>query len=219
MRGSVRLLFFSAALGALVVSAQTAPKLPADVDPNSYSRLPFVKRDQLNAEGQRVYDKIVAKDRATPATGPVATSLYSPGVAEPMNQLNQYLRNTVVGQHYFEVCALLGAREYDQYYEWSAHEPGAVRAGVDQKVIDAIKFNRDVDGLPEKDATVIRFGRALLHDHKVSPALYAQVVEMFGRQGMFELSAIIGDYVMAAIMLDAVDQQLPPDRKPLLPVR
>jgi len=206
-------------LSAALVSAQTAARLPADVDPDSYSRLPFVKRDQMSAEGQRVYDKLVGKDRAAPATGPVGTSLYSPGVAEPMNQLNQYLRNTVVGQHYFEICALLGAREYDQYYEWSAHEPGAVRAGVDQKVIDAIKFNREVDGLPEKDAVVIRFGRALLHDHKVSPALYAQVVEMFGRQGMFELSAIIGDYVMAAIMLDAVDQQLPPGRQPLLPVK
>jgi hypothetical protein len=29
----------------------------------------------------------------------------------------------------------------------------------------------------------------------------------------------MGDYVMAAVMLTAVDQQLPPERKALLPVR
>jgi 4-carboxymuconolactone decarboxylase len=195
------------------------PKLPTDVDPHSYSRLPLLQRDQLDPSGQRVFDNVAGKDRAAAPVGPVGTSLYSPGVAEPMNQLNQYLRNTVVGAHYFEICALLAAREFDQYYEWSAHEPGALRAGVDQKAIDAIKFNRDVKGLADKDAAVIQFGRALFHQHKVSAALYARVVELFGKQGMFELTAVMGDYAMAAIMLDAVDQQLPPDRKPLLPVK
>jgi 4-carboxymuconolactone decarboxylase len=194
-------------------------KLPADVDPQSYSRLPLLKRDQLDPDTQRVFDATAGKDRAVAPIGPVGTSLYSPGVAEPMNQLNQYLRKTVVGTHYFEICALLAAREFDQYYEWSSHEPGAVRAGVDQKSIDAIKFNRDVKGLQEKDAAVIQFGRALFHQHKVSPALYSKIVEMFGKQGMFELTAVMGDYAMAAMMLDAVDQQLPPDRKPLLPVK
>ena len=45
-----------------------------------------------------------------------------------------------------------------------------VRAGVEQRVIDVIKFNRDVSGLSDKDATAIRFGRALLRDHKVAPS-------------------------------------------------
>jgi hypothetical protein len=35
------------------------------------------------------------------------------------------------------------------------------------------------------------------------------VVEAFGQQGMFELTAIMGDYAMAAIMLRAVDQHVP----------
>jgi 4-carboxymuconolactone decarboxylase len=195
------------------------PKLPADVDPESYSRLPLLKRDQLDANAQRVFDVVAGKDRVAAPVGPVAASLYSLGVAEPMYQLNQYLRKTVVGPHYFEMCALLAAREFDQYYEWSAHEPGAVRAGVDQKVIDAIKFNRDVKGLEDKDAAVIQFGRALFRQHKVSPALYSKIVEKFGKQGMFELTAVMGDYAMAAVMLDAVDQQLTPDRKPLLPAK
>jgi 4-carboxymuconolactone decarboxylase len=136
-----------------------------------------------------------------------------------MQMLNNYLRKTVVGSHYFEICALLGARDQDQAYEWSAHETGAQRVGVDQAVIDAIKFRRDTKGLPEKDALVIQFGRALLTDHRVSSELYAKVVEQFGRQGLTELTAIMADYVAAAIMLNAVDQQLPPDRKPLLPPR
>jgi 4-carboxymuconolactone decarboxylase len=191
-----------------------AQTLPADIDPQSYSRLPLIKRDQVSGEALRVYDAVVGKDadgkeRATPSMGPAATSLYSPGVALPMNQLNQYLRNTVVGPAMFQLCTLIAAREFDEHYEWNSHEAGARRANVEQKTIDAIKFNRPLDGLPEKDALVIRLGRALFRDHSVSPELYARIVDVFGRQGMFELTAIMGDYAMAAIMLRAVDQHVP----------
>ncbi|MBZ5633421.1 MAG: hypothetical protein LAO55_09880 [Acidobacteriia bacterium] len=197
-----------AGLCAIVASAQS------DIDPQSFSRLPLIQREKLSGDTLRVYDAVVGKDangkdRPTPPLGPAATSLYSPGVALPMNQLNQYLRNTVVGTAVFQICTLIAAREFDEAYEWNSHETGAKRANVDQKTIDAIKFNRPLDGVPEKDALVIRFGRAIFHDRKVSPELYAQVVEAFGQQGMFELTAVMGDYAMAAIMLRAVDQHVP----------
>jgi 4-carboxymuconolactone decarboxylase len=180
----------------------------------SVSRLPLIKREQLSGDALRVYDAVVGKDangkdRPTPPMGPAATSLYSPGVALPMDQLNKYLRNPVVGTAMYQLCTLIAAREFDEPYEWNSHEAGAKRANVDQKTIDAIKFNRPLDGLPEKDALVVRFGRAIFQDHKVRPELYAKVVEVFGQQGMFELTAIMGDYAMAAIMLRAVDQHVP----------
>ena len=39
---------------------------------------------------------------------------------------------------------------------------------------------------------------------------------LFGRQGAVEVTMIMADYAMAGFILTAVDQQLPPDRKPLL---
>jgi 4-carboxymuconolactone decarboxylase len=210
------LLVLAAAAGA---SAQ-APVPPPDIDPRSYSRLPMLTRPaQQDPDARRIWDFVAGKDRDTPPTGPGATSLYSLGVAEPMQMLNQYLRKSVVGPRYFELCAIIAAWEFQQAYEWSSHEPGARRAGVEQSVIDVVKYNRDVAGLAEKDAVVIRFGRDLFRKHRVSPELYARVVELFGRQGMFELTAIMGDYAMAAIMLNAVDQRLPPGREALLPPR
>jgi hypothetical protein len=41
---------------------------------------------------------------------------------------------------------LITAREIDQQYEWSAHEPAGVRAGLEQSVIDVVKYDRDVKG-------------------------------------------------------------------------
>jgi 4-carboxymuconolactone decarboxylase len=208
--GFVLMFCFAGNLGA-----QT-PKLPADVDPKSYSRLPLLSRDQLDAEGQRVYDVVIGKDQPN-RSGPVGAVLYSPAVDEPFELINRALRKSVNGTQYFEICTLIAGRAFDNQYEWSAHEVAAQRAGVDQKVIDAIKFNRGVDDLPEKEATVIRFGRAIFNDHKVSPELYAKVIQHFGRRGMIDLAVTFGDYAMTAIVLVAIDQQLPPDRKPLLP--
>lgn len=197
-----------ASLFAIAATAQS------DIDPQSSSRLPLIQREQLSGDALRVYDAVVGKDangkdRPTPPLGPAATSLYSPGVALPMNQLNQYVRTSVVGTAMYHLCALIAAREFDEPYEWNSHETGAKRANVNQKAIDAVKFNRPLDGVPEKEALVIRFGRAIFQDRKVGPELYAKVVETFGQQGMFELTAVMGDYAMAAIMLRAVDQHVP----------
>jgi 4-carboxymuconolactone decarboxylase len=211
-------LFGLVVVVASVAVAAGQSKPASDIHPESFSRLPPLQRDSLDAEGKRIWD-FVGGARGMPKTGPAPVSMYSPGAAEPIHELNQYLRKTVVGPKYFELSALLAAREFDQQYEWSGHEPAAVRAGLEQSVIDVVKFNKDVAGLPEKDATVIRLARALFRDHKVSSALWAKTVEHFGRQGAVEIVATMGDYAMAGFMLTAVDQQLPPDRKPLLPVK
>jgi len=192
--------------------------LPPDIHPESLSRLPPVQRDALDEAGKAVFDR-VAGARGLPRTGPGAVTMHSPGIAGPIQDLNQYLRKMVAGSRYFELSALIAAREFDQQYEWSGHEPAGLKAGLEQSVIDVVKFNRDVAGLSEKDATVIRLGRAMFRDHKVSSELWAKTVEFFGRQGAVEIVATMADYAMAGFILTAVDQRLPADRKPMLPAR
>jgi 4-carboxymuconolactone decarboxylase len=193
--------------------------LPADVDPESLSRLPALTRDQLDDEGKRAYDLVVG-DGPRPLTGPAAVSMYSPKVAEAFHLLNQYLRNDgVLTPRDYEVAILHAAWEFEQAYEWAAHEPAARRFGVPDAVIDTIKYDREPVGLEKKDELIIRFGRALFRDHVVDSELYAEVVEHFGQQGMVEIATIMGDYVMVGFVLTAADQRLPPGRVDTLPRR
>jgi 4-carboxymuconolactone decarboxylase len=202
------------------IGANGQTKLPPDIHPESLSRLPPVQRAALDSEGQRIYDVLAGSAKTLGATGPSAVTMHSPKAAEPFYALNQVLRKTVAGSKYFELAALVAAREIDQQYEWSGHEPAAVRAGLDQAVIDIVKFNRSIAAaVPEKEAALIRLGRAMFRDHRVSPELWAQMERQFGRQGAVELTVIMADYAMAGFVLTAVDQQLPPDRTPLLPPR
>jgi len=206
---------------AAVLGAQTA-MLPKDIDPQSFSRLPPLTRDDMKDEdSKRIYDMLAGgPDKTVTPTGPAAISLYSPKVAEAIQMLNQYLRfHGLLKPRDYEVAVLVAAREFDQQYEWSGHEMGALRAKVPQEVIDTIKYNKDVAGLSDRDTLLITFARELFHQHKLDSDLYAKAVETFGKQGTLELATIIGDYAMAAIMLNATDQHLPPNQKPTLPPR
>jgi len=80
-----------------------------------------------------------------------------------------------------------------------------------------VKYDRPVTGLADKDATMITFGRTLLREHKVSSELWAKMVGLLGRQGTVDFMSIMGDYARVGIMLNAVDQHLPPTREALLP--
>ena len=201
-----------------VAGGQTS--LPPDIHPESLSRLPPVQRADLDDEGKRIWDGLAGTGKSIPRTGPSAVTMHSPRAAEPIYALNQVLRKTVAGSRYFELAALVAAREFDQQYQWSSHEPAGLKAGLDQSVIDVVKYNRAIPaGMPEKEATVIRLSRAIFRDHRVSPELWARMEQLFGRQGAVEVTMIMADYAMAGFILTAVDQQLPPDRKPLLPPR
>jgi len=205
---------------ATTLCAQTprAP-LPADIDAQSYSRLPLIRKDSLDAEGKRIFEVINGTEGNVPRLGPPNNTMYSLAVAEPYDELNQLLRKAnVIGAQFFEISTLVPAREFNQQYEWTGHEIGAQRAGVDQKVIDVIKYDRPVTGLPEKEATAIEFGRALLRGNRqVSSELFAKMVALFGRRGTMEIAMVMGDYAMTAMVLNAADQRLPPDRESLLP--
>jgi hypothetical protein len=190
--------------------AQTA--LPPDINPVTLSRLPPVTPEDLDEEGRKL---LAQRPQAKPGPGPGHLTNYSPrerslgiptGVGSP------------VGPRYFQLAVLIIAREIDQQYEWSAHEPAGLKQGLEQSVVDVVKYNKDVAGLTDKDATLITFGRTLYREHRVSSALWQKMIGHFGRQHTVQLMMIMGDYFRVGFMMNAVDQHLPPERKALLPM-
>ena len=125
----------------------------------------------------------------------------------------------ILGKAITELAILVASREGDSQYIWSAHEPAALKAGVAQPVIDAVKYGKDVSAAGEKETVVIRMGRQIFREHKLDSATFAKAVDLFGKQGTVELVILMGDYTLNAMLLDALDQHLPADRKPLLPPR
>src|SRR5215471_15041901 len=159
---------------SLIVFAQS--KLPADLDPQSRARLPYLKKSDMDAKGQKILETFASKDDTL--RGPLAFAGYNAPVAQALLDLhNAAVTGGTLDPHTRELAILVACRETNYNLEWNAHEPGGLKAGIDAKVIDVVRNNRPVTGLNEKDATVIRFGRQMFHDKKVDSATFAKAVE------------------------------------------
>ena len=194
--------------------------LPGDVDPESLSRLPLVKREQMDEQGRRFYDTVTGPQSRTLVglQGPSGIWLHSPELGERVRAVNQYLRfETELERRLTELAILVTAREVDSQFEWTAHEPVARKEGLDAAIIDIVKHRRSVAGLGAKEAVIITMGRELFRERRLGAETFARAVESFGRRGVVNLVALMGNYAATALLLDTVAQQLRQDQRPLLP--
>jgi 4-carboxymuconolactone decarboxylase len=190
---------------------------PEDIDPQSQCRLPLPRRDELDAEGQLVYDSLADPRGGSlrGLRGPGGIHLHSPALARHTRPLNRYLRQEAgLGGRLRELAILVTAREIDSQFEWAAHEAEARREGLSPEIIETIRHRRDTGGLDEADAVVIALGREIFTARKVASATFARALALFGRRQLIDLVALMGNYAATAAMLTAFDMQLDPDQPP-----
>lgn len=205
-----------AAPGAAPQAAQASGRtLPADIFPDTGNRFPAIKREQLNDAGKKLYDARGVAD----GFGPGAIRLYSPAVADTMTSLNDYLRRkSGLEPRLVELAILVTAREMDCEYVWTAHEPPALKAGLQQQIIDTVKYRRPVANMGEREAVIIQLGRDSIGKHKVGSDTFARAVKLFGHQGVVDIVSLMGDYAATTILLNVADQRVRPRDKSLLPI-
>lgn len=192
---------------------------PADIDRNSGFRLPLLNRDDLDEVGQRRYDRAKGGENIAGLQGPTGIMLYATKVSEAQSHLTRHLRHEAgLTPRVREVALLITSRCLDQQFEWTAHEPEAVHAGVPQDAIDVMKHDRPTDGLDRVDALVIELGRAIWRDHKVSPDLFARAKAEFGPHKLVSLVMLMGSHGQTAALLTTFDMQLHDGVEPLLPL-
>ena len=195
---------------------------PEDIDPQSQCRLPLPRRDELDAEGQRVYDSLADPQGGSlrGLRGPGGIHLHSPGLARHTRPLNHYLRQEAgLGGRLRELAILVTARELDSQFEWAAHEAEAQREGISPEIIETIRHRRDTGSLDEADAIVVQLGREIFTSRKVCSGIFGRALKLFGRRKLVDLVALMGNYAATAAMLTAFDMQLDPDQPPPLPVQ
>ena len=194
--------------------------LPKDVYPDSGSRLPLVKREDLDDAGKKAFDATTSNPNTLAGIrGPVGIRMRSPGLRRNSGRETRYLRyESTIGRRHAELIILLAARAFDAQFEWTMHEPPGLKAGLEQEVIDVVKYNRPVTGLNEKDAALIQLGRETFGKTAVSSDTFARALKLFGEETLVEMVALLGESAATAILIHSFDQRLPPDRKPLLPI-
>jgi 4-carboxymuconolactone decarboxylase len=197
------------------------PSLPTDIIPESGCRLPLPDRKALDDEGKATYDRIANfEDGAIMGLrGPSALTLHSPEITKLTLPLNTYLRfDTNLKGDVREIVILVAAREMNSQFEWAAHEPQALKEGVPQSTINAIKHRESTAGLPDEHALIITYGRQALQDHHVTPEIFARLRSAYGSKGVIDIATLLGNYMALAVLLTTVDAQVPPNTFEELPV-
>jgi 4-carboxymuconolactone decarboxylase len=204
-----------AASASFIAYAQS--QLPSDLDSQSRARLPYLKKSDMDAKGQKIFDTLPGAGKGGILRGPLAYASYNPAVGQALHDLHDAaVPGGTLDPYTRELAILVACRETNYNLEWNGHEAIGLKAGLDAKLIDVVRYNRPLTGLSEKDATVIRFGRQMLHDKKVDSATFAKAVELWGKRGTMDMVAVMNTYAVSGYFAIAVDER-PAEGKPELP--
>ena len=174
-----------AASASFITFAQS--QLPTDLDSQSRARLPYLKKSDMDAKGQKIFDTLPGAGKDEILRGPLAYASYNPAVGQALHDLHDAaVPGGTLDPHTRELAILVACRETNYNLEWNGHEAIGLKAGLDPKLIDVVRYSRPLSGLNEKDATVIRFGRQMLHDKKVDSSTFAKAVELWGKRGTWD---------------------------------
>lgn len=172
-------------------------------------RFDDIPRERLSDAQRRVYDAIAGGPRGG-VRGPFAVLLRSPELADRVQKLGEYLRfESSLPPRLNEFAILVNARFWQSKFEWFAHRPLAIKAGVTESVIADLAQNRRPAGMQPDEALVYDFCTALHASHFVDDALFRRVVALVGERGVVDLIGVSGYYTLVSMVLNVAEVPLP----------
>ena len=179
-------------------------------------RLPPILESQLTPAQREAVDAFRTA-RGAAITGPFHPLLRSPELMTRTRAMGDYLRyKSSLPPRYSEFVILLTAREWSQQYEWNAHYPIAIKAGLKPDIASAIAEGRRPTAMSAEETALYDFCQELHRDKAVSDATYAQAVKLFGEQGVVDAIGISGYYSMLAMVLNTARTPAGENGSPLL---
>src|ERR1700743_301731 len=199
-------LFAAVAIAALVSASQ--PARAEDI-----ARFAPLKADEL-APAQKAWADAIAVPPRNAKWGapPYRAYIRNPELAPKLSALSDYLRwNTTLPPRLSEFAILITARNWTAQYEWAAHYPLALKAGLDVKLLGDLSAGKRPDNMRDDEAALYDLASSLYRDKKVSDAVYKAAVEKFGERGVMDIIGIIGYYDLVSMTLITAQVSAPSD--------
>jgi 4-carboxymuconolactone decarboxylase len=166
-------------------------------------RLPPIPQAQMTDAQRKAVDEFKVIRNGANVSGPFVPLLRSPELMVRTSALGEYLRyRSRLEPRLSEFVILMTAREWTQQYEWNAHYPIALKAGVSADTANAIAEGRRPAGMAADHEALYDFCQELFRTKGVSDATYQRLVSMFGEQGVVDAVGIVGYYSMLAMVLN-----------------
>ena len=179
-------------------------------------RMPPISTNQWTPEQKKAAEELLAGPRKE-LNGPFIPLLRSPELMSRLQKTGEYLRfNNSVGSHISEFIILITARHWTQEFEWDAHYPLGLKAGLKAEVVNAVAEGRRPSGMAEDEEIAYDFVNELLHNQSVSDATYGRAVKKFGEKGVIDITGLAGYYTTLGMVMNVARTPLPEGSKPAL---
>ena len=185
-------------------------------------RLELLSVPDLDQAQRAVYDAITGGPRASqrgtvPITdpdgrlvGPFAVMLLSPEVGDAMQRAGAAIRyHTALTAREREVAILAVATQARCGFEWLAHGPAALSAGLTQPQLDAIRDGQVPGGLTAEEAMACRLAQTMAATRSLPDEDYAAALPVLGEVRLAELTWLVGYYSALALALAVFRPVLP----------
>jgi 4-carboxymuconolactone decarboxylase len=173
----------------------------------------------MTDDQRTVYDAVVSGPRGK-VVGPLLAALHKPELAAKWQEFGAMLRyGTCLPAKLNELAILATGRHWNAQTEFHIHADAAVKAGLAQHIIDAIRNGRRPDFTDPVEADIYDFSCQLLTAGRVSDTVYNRVHDKWQTIGTVELTSVIGYYTMVAMTLNAHQLPLPDNAPPPLQVQ
>ena len=180
------------------------------------ARIPLFSPESMTAEQERVYRAVVDGPRGT-VVGPLRAALHRPELADRWQRFGEILRyGTTLPARLNELAIVVTARRWNSQLEWHIHAEAALRAGLSQAVLDAIRTGAQPVFDDADEADIYEFARQLQQTGNVDEEVYQRVMRRWGDVGVVELGAVIGYYTLVSMTLNIHQIPLPEDVLPPL---
>ena len=180
-------------------------------------RTPLLTREDISPHKRYIWDQI-AETRGR-VGGPFQVLLNGPELAGRVTHVWTYLRfEGVLAAGIRELAIISTSREFDAMVEWVSHTPLARQNGVSDAAIEIVRDRRPVTGLPTRWATVIKYCRELFGKKRVSQNTFNSAMKLLGKQGLTEVTVLMGYYSLIACCLNAFEVEPRPELPDRLPV-
>ena len=171
-------------------------------------RLPTLDPAQLSPEQKAIHDAIAAGPRGR-VQGPLAVWLHSPGLADNAQRLGAFCRfGSSLEPRLSELAILVTGRVWTAQFEWTVHKPIALKAGLSEAVVEAIRTRRTPPFEKTDERIVHDFAQALHTDRKVPQEQYDEAVAMLGTTAVVDLVGILGYYTLISMTINAFNVPL-----------
>ncbi|HVZ13895.1 MAG TPA: carboxymuconolactone decarboxylase family protein, partial [Bauldia sp.] len=164
-------------------------------------RISDIDEASLTPDQQRVFAAIKAGPRGV-VVGPLRVWLHSPRLAEKAQELGAFCRyGTSLPPVLSELAILVTGAHWRAGFEWHAHAPIAIKAGLSADVVDAIRRDEEPSFTNAAEGAVYAFCRRLLTMRTMDQATYDQARQAIGETGLVDLVGILGYYALISMTI------------------